>query len=444
MLSWCAGHDVTNIFELIHSFAPQGAQKALARLPDLHPGQIPQPDARRTREGRPRISPLVGGAAGNFEDEFLAKLRGTRTPEAAAPQVAELPPPMQVEAGDPDAPLRRDFRELLHRHFPGGARETKANARQWARIALFFAGTVWGWTGWFKGEIVPTLLLPWVQWLLFSQTVHEATHGALSNRPWVNKVGMFAAHPTILNAYCWFHQHIVSHHQYTNDPQLDVDLHHLRPARLHHELPLDSNASGGSFLFKTFFTTLGMSVLWPLRELLGRPTPRYAENVTPMPEVVPAWARWLSVVPSLLVLTIPLVWHLPRFGPAAFLFFWLYPWNASSLIWTMLTQVSHIQEDCQQSPKDGQLLRWQVESSVDYSVRSRLVTWAAAGLNMQSIHHAMPTVSLCHFSRIYPEYAEICQRHGVRLNRRRDLLEAWGTCVGYVFALSNPSRGQRA
>jgi hypothetical protein len=53
----------------------------------------------------------------------------------------------------------------------------------------------------------------------------------------------------------------VSHHQYPNDERLDVDLHHLRPARMHSLTDRDEGGSGGHFLFKGLFTTAGMSVL---------------------------------------------------------------------------------------------------------------------------------------------------------------------------------------
>ena len=60
--------------------------------------------------------------------------------------------------------------------------------------------------------------------------------------------------------------------QYTNDDELDVDLHHLRPSRLHPGSEADDAASGFNFIFKGYFSTIGMSVLWPLRVLDGKPT----------------------------------------------------------------------------------------------------------------------------------------------------------------------------
>jgi hypothetical protein len=55
------------------------------------------------------------------------------------------------------------------------------------------------------------------------------------------------------------------------------------------------------------------------------------------------------------------------------------------------------------------------------------------------MHHVMPSVCGCHFAALYPEYEAICKRHGVRLNRRKDLSAAWRGCINRVFELSSPS-----
>ena len=54
-----------------------------------------------------------------------------------------------------------------------------------------------------------------------------------NRRPWLlaSSQGLWFA--LAWSRYIWWPQHILSHHQYTNDDALDVDLHHLRPARLH-------------------------------------------------------------------------------------------------------------------------------------------------------------------------------------------------------------------
>jgi len=240
--------------------------------------------------------------------------------------------------------------------------------------------------------------------------------------------------------YVWWPEHIISHHQYTNDEALDVDLHHLRPARLHPSSELDPAATGFNFLTKGCFTTLGMSVLWPIRALMDQPTARYDNLITPIPAAVSKGELLASMAPVLLVFVWPLV--LFAAGEVDFLtgfFIWWYPWIVTSAIWTVLTQVSHVQEDCQRPPSDSDFFRWQIESAVDYDVHNPLVPMLTASLNLQSMHHVFPSVCGCHFHALYPEYAAICRKHGVRLNSRPNLWAAWQSCVGRVFELSSPS-----
>ena len=107
-----------------------------------------------------------------------------------------------------------------------------------------------------------------------------------------------------------------------------------------------------------------------------------------------------------------------------------------------MTQVSHVQEQTQ--PHEEAAACWtsrQVATSLDYSMgeessglESSIVTALAAGLNAQSLHHAMPLISCAHFPRIYKEYAAICARHGVSLRTSRNYGTAVKEMLQYVFA----------
>jgi fatty acid desaturase len=100
----------------------------------------------------------------------------------------------------------------------------------------------------------------------------------------------------------------------------------------------------------------------------------------------------------------------------------------------------HVQEDCQR-PRTGDaddFFRWQIESAVDYSVASPLVPKLTASLSLQSMHHVFPSVCGCHFHKLYPEFAAICETHGVRMNTRTDVSHAWRTAIARIFELSSP------
>ena len=54
------------------------------------------------------------------------------------------------------------------------------------------------------------------------------------------------------------------------------------------------------------------------------------------------------------------------------------------------------------------------------------------------MHHVFPSVCGCHFHRLYPEFKDICEAHGVRMNARTDVSHAWRTAIARIFELSSP------
>lgn len=94
------------------------------------------------------------------------------------------------------------------------------------------------WHGWFQGNVAMVAILPLVHWILAAHTCHEATHATLSTNEHVNYWLQFTAHPIMFNVFVWIPQHLISHHQYTNDPNMDVDVHHFAPALLSGTIPL--------------------------------------------------------------------------------------------------------------------------------------------------------------------------------------------------------------
>ena len=457
VLEWADGFDVTGAFHTIHLFSSKKASAILDTLPEA------DLSARRKQE---RVLPLIERSPGHGEPTGMDRFMnvGEQVVQlASSPTVPTAPVPVtpaadlswQQAGGNVigESALKRDLEEMLRRNFNSPA-EYKATPEHWARIGGALALWAVCFAGWVQGDTLATLFLPYAQWLVFSPTVHEASHSTLSTRPWVNNALAYCGMPFIYHPQIWWPQHIVSHHQYTGDDALDVDLHHLRPARLHPGCEVDGSASGANFIFKGYFSTMGMALLWPLRNLQGKSTGRWYENlVTPKPEAVGDREFALSLAPVAFVIVWPWLLVLgSALGLTPFghdvnalhgFFLWYYPWAVTGAIWTVMTQVSHVQEDCQRPPSGDDpddYFRWQIESALDYSVGSELVPKLTASLSLQSMHHVMPSVCGCHFHGLYPEYAEICERHGVRLNTRKDVSAAWRSCIARVFELSSPER----
>jgi len=309
------------------------------------------------------------------------------------------------------------------------------------RIGLAAAATAYCWQGWYHGDVALTAALPFVHWILAAHTCHEATHSTLSTNEHVNYWLQFTAHPIMFNVFVWIPQHLISHHQYTNDPNLDVDVHHFAPALLSQEQPpLDPDANRGwTFAWKGMLTSLGTCILQPMRTLLDSTTPNFDENITPIPHGVSKATLALSMAPSFFVLTYPLFAFLPS-DPALAAFLEVWPWVGMSMIWTAMTQTSHIQQQCQRIPgmADTDWNAGQVETSLDYSTASPFWTAVTGGLNTQSLHHVLPNVCMSHFPDMYREYEEICAKHGVNVRQSANLATATVSMYDFIFRINEP------
>ena len=69
-----------------------------------------------------------------------------------------------------------------------------------------------------------------------------------------------------------------------------------------------------------------------------------------------------------------------------------------------------------------------------------VVTALAAGLNAQSLHHAMPSVGCAHFPEMYAEYEAICERHGVQIRQSENAATATREMLEYIFENNDPRR----
>ena len=93
-------------------------------------------------------------------------------------------------------------------------------------------------------------------------------------------------------------------------------------------MQVDEGYGGANFIFKGYFSTMGMSVLWPLRVLQRRSTGRwYANLVTDKPEAVRSSELLLSLLPVGFVLLWPwLRVLLGEINAVEAFFDWYHPW----------------------------------------------------------------------------------------------------------------------
>jgi len=112
------------------------------------------------------------------------------------------------------------------------------------------------------------------------------------------------------------------------------------------------------------------------------------------------------------------------------------PYIISSIIFVIITQLSHIKEVVQPTKPHENWMRQMVESSMDYSQDSAFWSLVTGSLNMQSIHHCLPAVDSSQLFELYPKFRAICKKHGVTIHEVPTFWDAIKKYWSYIHTLS--------
>lgn len=149
------------------------------------------------------------------------------------------------ETAQPLSPFLTDARAMLAAHFAGRGRDAhKAKTGHCALMAAVLALYALAWAGWCCGNAYAVLALPLLAWLVMVNIAHDGSHFAVSARPAVNQLCVYASSPLFYTDATWYVQHVLSHHIGTNDFAADADLHHHGITRWHPEAPARSDVTG--------------------------------------------------------------------------------------------------------------------------------------------------------------------------------------------------------
>lgn len=320
-------------------------------------------------------------------------------------------------SGDLHADLKREVAEHLRR----SGRPARGGWAMRAKTAAMLA--------WLAGSYLALLLLPVPGWtaplLALSvglaiagvgfNVMHDANHGTLSSRRWVNRTFAFAADLIGGSSWVWRHKHNVLHHTWPNVSGMDTDgdagallrLTPQQPRRPFHRFQhLYAWALYGLFALKWWLYD-------DLRELLAgrigghafaRPRGAALAGLLAGKALFLAWA---FVLPALLH---PTLWLLPL---------WLLASASAGVVLAAVFQLAHcVGEVSHPRGREGAELPldWaalQLATTSDFARGRRLLSWYVGGLNYQVEHHLFP--GICHAR--YPELAPIvertCRAHGV-------------------------------
>jgi linoleoyl-CoA desaturase len=289
-----------------------------------------------------------------------------------------------------------------------------------AYVALVFFATVW----WLVLPLAVLLALAIVA--IGFNVMHDASHGAYSDSPLVNRLMSMSLDLVGGSSHFWHWKHVVFHHTFVNVVGYDTDINLAGLGRLtpHH-------ARAPMHRWQHWYVWLlygAMAMKWHLYDdfrlvINGR----MGEHVVPGPR-----GRQLAIFAAgkvaflTLAFGLPLLFH-PLWAVAA-----VYVLTASvlGLVLGTVFQLAHCVEEAD-FPLDSSPGRidnaWavhQVETTVDFAPRSIAASWLLGGLNFQIEHHLFSRICHVNYPAIAPIVERTCAEFGVRYNRNLTMAAA--------------------
>ena len=288
-----------------------------------------------------------------------------------------------------------------------------------------YALLVFGATTWWHAVPLAVLLALAVVAIGFN-VMHDASHGAYSDSPLVNRLMSMSLDLVGGSSHFWHWKHVVFHHTFVNVVGYDTDINLAGFGRL---TPHHPRAAIHRWQHWYVWLLYGlMAMKWHLYDdfrlvLSGR----MGAHVVPGPR-----RRQLAVfiggkaVFSTLAFGVPLLLH-PLWVVAC-----VYALTASvlGLVLGTVFQLAHCVElaDFPLERSPGQMENaWavhQVETTVDFAPRSVAASWLLGGLNFQIEHHLFSRMCHVNYPSIAPIVEQVCAEFGVRYKRNPTMVAA--------------------
>jgi linoleoyl-CoA desaturase len=276
----------------------------------------------------------------------------------------------------------------------------------------------------FSLYVVPYLVLmtsgitnPWIMLLLTAimgfgiagiglSVMHDANHGAYSNKKWVNNALGLSLNALGATAFNWKVQHNVLHHTYTNIHDVDED---ISPRGILRMTPHGEWKFFHRFqhFYAWFFYGL-LTFVWVLVKDFVRIN-RYHRDGLIKNQKSDAATEWAVLIGTKLfyifyIVVLPLI-VLPINGWQWFAGFMLMHYIAGFIL-AVIFQPAHVSEGTEYPlpNEEGRMENnWaihQLYTTTNFAQDNKILSWYVGGLNYQVEHHLFPNICHVHYREI--------------------------------------------
>ena len=249
--------------------------------------------------------------------------------------------------------------------------------------------------------------------------MHDANHGAYSEKRWVNKLMGYSLDVVGGNAFNWKLQHNVQHHTFTNIYGHDLDIRDRMNLRF-------TPAVKRNFMHR--FQVVYAFILYGLQTFFWVMVKDFIqvfefakddadklnnkERVLRMLGIIGAKALYITYVLVIPAVVLHLTWWQLLIG-------FMTMHGVAGIVLTTVFQLAHIVEDTNFPELDsaGNINEeWaihQLRTTADFAPKNKLLTFYVGGLNYQIEHHLFQRMCHVHYPEIAPIVQQTCAEYGI-------------------------------
>jgi linoleoyl-CoA desaturase len=274
---------------------------------------------------------------------------------------------------------------------------------------------------------------------------HDGGHNAYSDRPWVNKVMALTLDLIGGSSYLWDWKHNCMHHTYPNIDGHDDDINVGLLGRLSpYQRRLKIHRLQGIYLWLLYGF---LALKWHLFDdfynvASGRMGGRRIRR--PRGKDLAIFVGGKIVFFSM-AFGIPMLLHpvwavLAAYAVAAFV---------TGVVLAVVFQLAHCVEEADfplpvVGPQGGERMEteWavhQVQTTVDFARRNRVLSWFLGGLNFQIEHHLFSRICHVHYPALSKVVEDACREFGVRYAAHRTIFSAVASHYRLLVVMGRPA-----
>ncbi len=320
-----------------------------------------------------------------------------------------------------------DFRKTINARVETYLRENNIPARSIPAMYLKSAIALVWWLGvyllllfgHFPTLINALLCMVWAMAIasVGFNVVHDSNHNGYADNPRLNRLICFSAEMLGMSGFRWRVKHNVWHHTYTNIAGYDDDVETYGLMRLTPRASWKPLFKIQAWYFPAVYSMIGLDFIMRdfMMALFGKSDDKHVYPKMSAADKITFWVGKLYFFAIMLgfpMLVYP--WWQVLIGFLIVMF-------TVGLVMGVIFQLAHINGEAAFPEPVGDPphieKEWavhQVETTVDFAPRNKLLSWYIGGLNFQIEHHLLPHICHLNYPRLAPIVRATCEEFGIR------------------------------